>query len=141
MGPSLPPILTNARLVSGAPGVLQEWDHVPPAQNEAHLGRVTVATLKAEHARGNLEMSKIGRSYFTTLAKLQAMDAKCRVAAPARPSGSIRKEEHGPSSTAEGAAARDSLLMKLDKLRSSSASISRQSTSLRDSATPFIDIL
>jgi hypothetical protein len=65
-------------------------------------GRVTVATLKAEHARGNLEMSKIGRSYFTTLAKLKAMDAKCLVEAPARASGSIRSEAHGPSSTTSG---------------------------------------
>ena len=33
-------------------------------------GRITVATLKSEHAKGNLDMSKIGRSYFTTIAKL-----------------------------------------------------------------------
>lgn len=40
-------------------------------------GRVTPVTLKAEWRRGNLELSKIGRSYFTTPAKLKQMDLKC----------------------------------------------------------------
>jgi hypothetical protein len=92
-------------------------------------GKVTVATLRAEHARGNLDMSKIGRSYWTTIAKLREMEAKCRVAAPARASGSIRKEEPGLSSTVEADAARDSLLMNLDKLRKPSANTSRRSMS------------
>jgi hypothetical protein len=92
-------------------------------------GRITVAVLKAEHSKGNLEMSKIGRSYFTTLAKLKAMEAKCRVEAPDRDSGSTKSEEHGPSSTAEAAAARDSLMMKLDELKNSSGNTSLQSMS------------
>src|SRR5467141_1363169 len=92
-------------------------------------GRITVAVLKTEHSKGNLDMSKIGRSYFTTIAKLKAMDAKCRVEVPARASGSIRKEEHGLSSTVESAAARDSLLMTLNGLKKPSANTRRQSTS------------
>jgi hypothetical protein len=80
-------------------------------------GRITVATLKAEHARGNLDMSKIGRSYWTTIAKLKEMDAKCRVEVPARASGSIRSENPGPSSTADPAIAQGSALRKLDELR------------------------
>ena len=94
-------------------------------------GKVKVATLKAEHARGNLAMSKIGRSYWTTIAKLREMEAKCRVEAPARASGSIRNEAHGQSSTAEAVAARDSLMMKLGGLRKPSATTSRRSTSSR----------
>src|SRR5664279_1595369 len=94
-------------------------------------GRITVATLKAEHARGNLDMSKIGRAYFTTLAKLKAMDAKCRVDHPARASGSIRKEAHGLSSTVEAGTAQESLLMTLDGLKKHSGNTSQVSTSSR----------
>src|SRR6267142_5078499 len=75
-------------------------------------GRVTVATLKAEHARGNLDMSKIGRSYWTTIAKLKRMDEKCRVEAPAPSFGSTRRAIRGPSSTDESAAAQASALKK-----------------------------
>jgi hypothetical protein len=42
-------------------------------------GSITVASLKAEYARGNLELSKIGRTYITTPADLKAMFVKCRV--------------------------------------------------------------
>ncbi len=94
-------------------------------------GRVTVATLKAEHAKGHLDISKFGRSYFTTPAKLKAMEAKCHAKPPARSSGSIRSEEPGQSSTVEGVAARDSLLMKLDGLKKPSGNTSRGSTSSR----------
>src|SRR5258708_930668 len=76
-----------------------------------------VATLRAEAARGNLAISKIGRSYWTTLGRLKEMDAKCLVEVPARASGSIRNEEPGPSSTAEAAAAQASLMMQLSRLK------------------------
>ncbi len=42
-------------------------------------GSISVASLMAEYARGNLEISKIGRTYFTTPADLKAMFVKCRV--------------------------------------------------------------
>jgi hypothetical protein len=45
-------------------------------------GSISVASLKAEYARGNLEISKIGRTYFTTPADLKAMFVKCRVTSP-----------------------------------------------------------
>ena len=35
-------------------------------------GKITPATLKAEHDRGNLALSKIGRSYFRRTEKTQA---------------------------------------------------------------------
>lgn len=41
---------------------------------------ITVASLKAEAARGNLTMRKVGRAYFVTLNDLSAMWEKCRVA-------------------------------------------------------------
>ena len=97
---------------------------------ELFLGdRRRVSTLRAEAVRGNLMISKIGRSYWTTLARLKEMDAKCRVEVPVRASGSIRKEEPGLSLTAEGAAARDSLLTKLNELRKPSVNTRHQSMS------------
>src|SRR6185437_27871 len=94
-------------------------------------GGASPATLKHEWSLGNLELSKIGRSYFTTPAKLKAMEAKCLAEPPARNSGSTKEEEPGRSSTAEAAAARDSLMTKLETLRKPSADTSRRSTSLR----------
>jgi hypothetical protein len=53
-------------------------------------GSISVATLKAEHRRGTLEIYKIGRQYFTTLNQIRAMMEKCclRSASPREPSNS-----------------------------------------------------
>src|SRR5882757_2142201 len=99
---------------------------------EIFLGsRKHVSTLRGEINRGNLIVSKIGRSYWTTLTHLREMQAKCLVEAPVLGSGSTKSEEHGPSSTDGAAAARDSLLMKLDNLKSPSGNTSRRNTSSR----------
>jgi hypothetical protein len=45
---------------------------------------ISVATLMAEHRRGNLVIYKIGRQYFTTLNEVNAMMEKCRMQAPLR---------------------------------------------------------
>ncbi len=92
-------------------------------------GKVTVAVLKAEHAKGNLDMSKIGRSYWTTIAKLRDMDAKCRVEAPARNSGSTKAADHGRSLTADPAIAQGSALRTLSRLKESFGNTSKASTS------------
>ena len=42
---------------------------------------ISVATLMAEHRRGNLVIYKIGRQYFTTLRELNEMLSRCSVAA------------------------------------------------------------
>lgn len=91
-------------------------------------GRVTVATLKAEHARGNLDMSKIGRSYWTTIAKLKEMDQRCRVEAPAQSYGSTKRAIRGPSSMDESEAAQASVLKKLQERKRLLGITSRQNT-------------
>lgn len=45
---------------------------------------ISPATLKAEAARGNLVIRKIGRAYFVTWRDLNAMWEKCRQQAPSR---------------------------------------------------------
>lgn len=92
-------------------------------------GRVSPATLKDQWRKGRLDLSKIGRSYFASVADFKGLKIKCLVERPALASGSIKREEPGLSSTVEAAAARDSLLAKLDGLKSISASTSRRSMS------------
>lgn len=94
-------------------------------------GKITVAVLKAEHAKGNLDLSKIGRSYWTTIAKLRDMDAKCRVEAPARNSGSTKAANPGQSLMADPAVAQGSALRTLSKLKERLESTSKASTSQR----------
>jgi hypothetical protein len=45
---------------------------------------ISVATLMAEHHRGNLVIYKIGRQYFTTLNEVNAMMEKCCLKSPPR---------------------------------------------------------
>jgi hypothetical protein len=91
-------------------------------------GRVSPATLKDQWRRGRLDLSKIGRSYFASVADFKGLKTRCLAEPPARASGSIRKEEPGLSSTVASAAARDSLMTKLNSLKKPSGNTSRRST-------------
>lgn len=91
-------------------------------------GRITVASLKAEHARGNLDISKIGRTYFTTLAKLKEMELKCRVEVPVQGSGSTKIAKVGRLSMDESEAAQASVQMKLQERRKLLGITSRRNT-------------
>ena len=96
---------------------------------EIFLGdRRRVSTLRAEAVRGNLTISKIGRSYWTTLARMKEMDEKCRVEAQAQSSGSTRRAVRGPSSTDESAAAQASVLRKLQERKKRLGITSRRNT-------------
>jgi hypothetical protein len=91
-------------------------------------GRITAATLRAEHARGNLDMSKIGRAYFTTPAKIREMERKCRVEAQGPNFGSTKSETLGPSSMDGSEAAQASAHMKLQERRKLLGITSRRNT-------------
>jgi hypothetical protein len=54
---------------------------------------IAVASLMVEHRRGNLKISKIGRTYVTALADLEEMFWKCRVEASTRYFGPININE------------------------------------------------
>src|SRR5262245_39909372 len=89
-----------------------------------------VATLRAEASRGNLVVSKIGRGYWTTLARLKAMDEKCQGDHLARGSGLTKSEASTPSLMVDPIIAQGSALRKLGELKkhygiTSKASISR----------------
>ena len=69
---------------------MSRFDSLPPDQpfplkdicEIIFENRITPATLKAEHARENLELFKIGRQYFTTRRHVEAMIEKCRLSVP-----------------------------------------------------------
>lgn len=69
---------------------------------------ISVATLKAEHRRGNLVIFKIGRAYFTSLKELNAMLEKCRMEEKSRREDgmSAQRETEQARARAASAAAR-----------------------------------
>lgn len=82
--------------------------------------KITVASLKAEHARGNLHIFKVGRAYFTTRNDLSLMRHKCHVKVPVHISGLIKSARSGQSSMEKRKLAQVSALQKLAKLKKSS---------------------
>ncbi|SHG73143.1 hypothetical protein [Bradyrhizobium erythrophlei] len=76
-------------------------------------GRISVATLKAEQKRGNLEIYKIGRQYFTSFNQIKVMMEKCRL-----PSESRRANAHERlTEEAKARVALASALLTAKKLR------------------------
>jgi len=117
---------------NGKPTELTEDDQLISLRDACEIffaGRgVTVASLKAEHERGNLDLSKIGRAYFTTIADLKEMKKRCHVDHQVRNSGSTKNADRGPSSTADGEVAQASALQRLEKRKRHLGITSRRST-------------
>lgn len=85
-------------------------------------GKVTVATLRAEHKAERLEIYRIGRRDFTTVSDLKDMQKKCRVEAPAQSSGSTRRATAGRSATERASAAQAAVAMRLERPKKNSKS-------------------
>lgn len=73
-------------------------------------GSITVASLRAEHARGRLTIFKIGRTHFTTPADLWKMIEACRIRAPGRGFGSTQPGNRGRVSTVDPSVAQAAAL-------------------------------
>jgi hypothetical protein len=67
--------------------------------------RFTLSTLRAEAARGHLEVFRVGRADYTTPRALRQMIRRCRDADPRRASTSIRQDANGSSRTEATASA------------------------------------
>lgn len=101
-------------------------------------GKITPATLRAEHRRGNLIIEKIGRRYFVTRANINEMRERCRVVptekvpafgcsrSVATPTAALSGHA-GSSGTVPSSAAQAALQMTLQELKESSRSTSRKS--------------
>jgi hypothetical protein len=98
-------------------------------------GAISVASLKAEYARGNLKLSKIGRAYFTTPADLKAMFEKCRVTPPnwvaVPPRGSPNQVKLSDEAYAESAHAALKLSLERRREQATIASLKRTIAELR----------
>ena len=99
-------------------------------------GTIKPATLRAEAARGNLVIERIGRRDFVTRSALREMRTKCRVQQKEPASGTTAKPGTGLSETersnvALAAALRSARGLRLNSENTSSKSTSRQATIVR----------
>jgi hypothetical protein len=85
-----------------------------------YRNRIKVATLRAEAAKGRLDIFRIGRTDFTTLKDLREMERRCRVAKQARASISTQDGSSGLSETARVSSAQDALRRSVSALKGTS---------------------
>src|SRR5262245_42625433 len=97
-------------------------DPIPLAEACRDLlhGRWTPATLRAEAARGNLVIFRLGRVDCTTPADLERMVQACRENRRVRGSTWTRPEESGSSETDRASSALAALKQSTARLKSSS---------------------
>lgn len=94
-------------------------------------GTIKPATLRAEAARGNLVIERIGRRDFVTRAALNEMREKCRVQPREPDFGSTRNQSSTTSATDRASVARAAALRSARELRDSSRPTSSKNTNLR----------
>lgn len=94
-------------------------------------GAMTVATLRAEAARGRLAIFRIGRRLYTTHASVREMIELCRVEPKVRGSISIKREATLSSETVRRSCALAALDQTLSALKGSSPNTFPASTSRR----------
>jgi hypothetical protein len=90
--------------------------------------KLTVSTLRAEAARGRLEVFRIGRRDYTTAKALHEMVHRCREEDPRRVSTSTEHAGNGSSETERLASAQVALSTTVTALKQSSPRISAKST-------------
>jgi hypothetical protein len=88
-------------------------------------------TLKAAAAAGNLGMSKIGRTLFTTLRDARELHRKCLVEQRAPASISIQRARSGSSETEEVSSAQAGARATVEMLKRLSENTSAESTPRR----------
>jgi hypothetical protein len=104
-------------------------DERPLTLKEAgNLYRLKVSTLRAEAARGRLDIFRLGKRDYTTLESLRKMVRKCQDAARARASTSTGNESNGLSETERVSSAQAALKQTVVALRSGLSNISGRST-------------
>lgn len=99
-----------------------------------HFG-FSVWTLRAEADRGNLQIYKIGKRYYTTPADIREMVQQCRVERKVHGSTWTKTASSGSSETersdAAQAAARETVLRLRNSSRSTSVTSTSQSRQVR----------
>jgi len=98
----------------------------------AELYGVKISTLRAEAARGRLDVFRMGRRDYTTLKSLESMVTKCQDAARLRASTSTENGNNGLSATEQISSAQAALNTTVLALRSGLPRISGKSTHRND---------
>ncbi|MEP9368685.1 hypothetical protein [Xanthobacter sp. VNH20] len=98
---------------------------------------ITPATLRAEAARGNLVIERIGRRDFVTARAIRDMRVKCRVDPKAPASISTQKSESGLSETERANVALAAAKMSAKKLKRPSLPSSPRNTSPSATIVPI----
>ncbi len=91
--------------------------------------RLTISTLRAEHARGRLDVFRMGKRDYTTLSSMRDMVRKCQDAGRRRASTSTQSEGTGLSETDQASFAQAALSQTVLALKSSSVAILARNTS------------
>lgn len=98
------------------------------ACKEVFGGKVTASTLRAEAARGRLDVFRIGKRDFTTIRSVREMIEKCRVADRRRGFISTKREARGLSATERASSAQGALKRTLQTLQSNLKATSNKNT-------------
>jgi hypothetical protein len=101
----------------------------------ADLYQLKVSTLRAEAARGRLDIFRLGKRDYTTLESLRAMVRKCRDADPRRASTSTQDASNGLSATERASSARAALNQTVVALKGGLPNISGRNTGRRPGRT------
>ena len=104
-------------------------------QEAADLYRLKISTLRAEAARGRLDIFRLGKRDYTTLDSLRKMVRLCQDAARLRASTSTQGDTNGLSATEQASSAQAALKKTVVALRSNLPNISRGSTGRREVPT------
>jgi hypothetical protein len=92
------------------------------------LYRLKVSTLRAEAARGRLDIFRLGKRDYTTLESLRSMVRKCQDAARARASTSTGNESNGLSEMERASSAQAALKQTVTALKQGLPRISGKNT-------------
>jgi hypothetical protein len=100
-------------------------DERPLTLKEAgELYRLKISTLRAEAARGRLDIFRLGKRDYTTLESLRSMVRKCQEEGRRRASTSIQGGDSGLSETERASSAQAALKTTVAALRNSLSNIS-----------------
>jgi len=111
-------------------------DHPIVLRKAAEMWGLTVSTLKAEAARGRLDIFRLGKRDYTTVHAMQEMVRKCQDAARLRASTSTQHASNGLSETEQALSAQAALNRTAEALKRGLPRISAKNTSRNGQHVP-----
>ena|SRR5690242_5994427 len=100
-----------------------------------YRNRIKVASLRAEAARGRLDIFRVGRTDFTTIKNIREMERRCRVEKQAHVSTSTGDGNNGLSETEHVSSAQAALKQTVRRLKGNSQNTSGRNTARNPART------